>query len=168
MRPWRLGLLALLCLVMWPPPLVAQTGVPTLERPVANPVVASPGFRRAVALETRTTRGVPGPRYWQQSAHYTISARLDVAEKRLEGATSIVYRNASPDSLQPLVVQLLQNFHRDDVPWFSAAEITGGYTLTRVSAGGQDLEELRQLRSPQRGLPFIGRAKPHRSRWRAA
>jgi hypothetical protein len=110
--------------------------------------VASPGFRRAVARETRTTLGVPGPHYWQQSAHYTISARLDVTEKRLEGSTRILYRNASPDSLGRLVVQLIQNFHRDDAPRIRAAEITGGYTLTRVSVAGQDLEELQPLRGP--------------------
>jgi hypothetical protein len=135
-------------LILCPPQLVAQTNVRALERPVANPVVASPEFRRAVAQGTRTARGVPGPRYWQQSAHYTISARLDVAEKRLEGSTRIEYRNASPDSLRRLVVQLTQNFHRDDVPRIVPAEITGGYTLTRVAVAGQELEELQPLRGP--------------------
>jgi hypothetical protein len=119
-----------------------------LERPVANPVVLSPGFRRAIMLGTRTERGVPGPDYWQQSAHYTISARLDVVEKRLEGTTRILCRNASPDSLPRLVVQLIQNFHRDDVPRFRSAEITGGYTFTRVAAAGQTLEEARMPRGP--------------------
>jgi hypothetical protein len=137
-----------LCLILIPPQLAAQTEIRDLQRPVANPVVASPGFRRAVMRETRTTLGVPGPRYWQQSAHYTISARLDVAEKRLEGTTRILYRNASPDSLRRLVVQLIQNFHRDDVPRIRSAEITGGYTLTRVAVAGETLEELQQLQGP--------------------
>jgi len=148
MRSHRLGLLALLCLTLWPLQLDAQIDVRTLERPVANPVVASPGFQRAVVRETRTTRGVPGPHYWQQSAHYTIVARLDVAEKRLEGSTRILYRNASPDSLRRLVVQLIQNFHRDDAPRIRAAEITGGYALTRVAVASETLEELRPLRGP--------------------
>ncbi|HSG81670.1 MAG TPA: M1 family metallopeptidase, partial [Gemmatimonadota bacterium] len=38
------------------------------------------------------------------------------------------------------------NFHRDDAPRIRAAEITGGYTLTRVAAAGQDLEQLQPLR----------------------
>jgi hypothetical protein len=122
--------------------------VRALERPVANPVVASPGYRRAIARGTRTAQGIPGPNYWQQSAHYTIVARVDVAEKRLEGTTRILYRNASPDSLRRLVVQLIQNFHRDDVPRISAAEITGGYTITRVEVAGQTLEEVPRLRGP--------------------
>jgi hypothetical protein len=91
--------------------------------------------------------GVPGPNYWQQSAHYTISARLDVVEKRLEGTTRIRYRNASPNSLTRLVVQLIQNFHRDDVPRIRSAEITGGYTISRVAVAGQTLAE-GQLRGP--------------------
>ncbi len=146
MRPCRSSFIAILFLIVCTPQLVAQTYGRALERPVANPVVASPEFRRAVAQGTRTARGVPGPRYWQQSAHYTISARLDVAEKRLEGSTRILYRNASPDSLRRLVVQLIQNFHRDDVPRIVPAEITGGYTLTRVAVAGQELEELQPLR----------------------
>jgi len=116
MQLFRRSLLALPCLALFPLQLVAQIHPRALERPVANPVVPSPEFRRAVERETRTTRGVPGPEYWQQSAHYTISARLDVDEKRLEGSTRILYRNASPDSLRRLVVQLIQNFHRYDEP----------------------------------------------------
>ncbi|MGD2135921.1 MAG: M1 family metallopeptidase [Gemmatimonadales bacterium] len=119
---------------------LAQDGVWPPERPVPNPVVASPGFQRAVMRGTRTTEGVPGLEYWQQSAHYTIAARLDVQEKRLDGTTRIRYRNASPDALHRLFLQLIQDFHRDDVPRLRPAEITGGYTFTRVAANGQTLE----------------------------
>jgi hypothetical protein len=118
-----------------------------LERPVANTVVPSPGYRRALINGTRTAQGVPGPNYWQQSAHYTIAARLDVAEKRLEGTTRILYRNASPDTLPRLVLQLIQNFHRDDVPRIRTGEITGGYAISRVAVGDQALEEVRSSSS---------------------
>lgn len=117
----------------------SPSGPAALERPVANPVVMSPGYARAVARGTRTTRGVPGPDYWQQWARYTITARLDVAAKQLAGSTRIVYRNASPDTLRRLSVQVIQNFHRDDVPRHRSAEITGGTTFTRVAAGGRTL-----------------------------
>ena len=114
-------------------------GAAVAGRPVANPVVPLPAFRRAVERGTRTTTGVPGPNYWQQWARYTIRARLDVEAKRLEGTTRIVYRNASPDTLRVLALQLLQNFHREDAPRFRQGEITGGYTLTRVTVGGEAL-----------------------------
>ena len=119
-----------------------------LERPIANPVKLSSGYERALDRETRTMSGIPGPNYWQQSADYVISASLDVEEKLLTGTTKIVYHNNSPNSLRRLIVQLIQNFHRDDAPRIRAAEITGGYTFTRVAAAGQALEESRQLRGP--------------------
>ncbi len=146
MRPYVSSLIALSCLLVFPPLVSAQSYGSALERPVANPVVASQGFQRAVERETRTTNGIPGPRYWQQSAEYTITARLDVDEKRLEGTTRILYRNESPDSLRRLVVQLIQNFHRDDAPRIRSAEITGGYSLSRVVVAGEILEELQPLR----------------------
>lgn len=128
-----------------PNPVSAQASrpaprAPALERPVANPIVAAPGYRRAVERGTRTTQGVPGPNYWQQSARYTIAARLDVPAKRLEGTTRIVYRNASPDTLRRLFVQLIQDIHREDAVRHYPTEVTGGYSFTRVAAAGRVLE----------------------------
>jgi len=115
---------------------------PALVRPVPNPVVPVAGFRRAVARGTRTTTGVPGPSYWQQHARYTIAVRLDVEAKRLDGTTRIVYLNNSPSPLGYVVIQLLQNYHQDNVVRLvaTAPEITGGYAFTRVAAGGQTLQ----------------------------
>jgi len=128
--------------------------VPALERPVANPVVVSPGFQRAVTRGSRTMTGAPGPSYWQQWSRYAVSARLDVPAKRLTGTTRIVYRNNSPDTLRRLNVQLIQDFHRSDVPRSFGAEITDGYTFTRVAAGGQQLQE---VQGGQQGGPGYSR-----------
>lgn len=125
-----------------------RQAIQTLERPVANPLKVSTGFRNAVDAGSRTTEGVPGPSYWQQTAKYTIQATLDVENKRLEGTTRILYRNNSPNPLSRLVVQLLQNFHRDDVPRIRPAEITGGYTFSRIAVEGQEFEEVPNLRGP--------------------
>jgi hypothetical protein len=133
----------LLLLAIAPAPALAQAPCPatrTLERPVANPITFPQGYRRALARGTRTARGVPGPKYWQQWARYTITARLDVGAKQLSGTTRIAYRNASPDTLRRVWVQVLQNFHRTDAPRDRPAEITGGYTFTRVAAQGQPLQ----------------------------
>jgi len=111
-----------------------------LERPVANPYTPSRAYQRAIARGTRTAQGLPGPNYWQQWARYTISARLDVPTKQVTGTTRIVYRNASPDTLRRLWVQTLQNWHRADASRNRPAEITGGYTFTRVAAQGQTLQ----------------------------
>jgi len=142
-RP-SLPLAVLLFLALAPTPGLAQAPRPAaraLERPVPNPITFPLGYRRALARGTRTAQGVPGPNYWQQWARYTISVRLDVVAKRLDGTTRIVYRNNSPDSLRQLVVQLIQDFHRTDAARIQTAPITGGYTFTRVAAAGQPLQE---------------------------
>jgi len=138
---------ALFWLALIPAGLAAQTpGAPTQwrepRRPVPNPVVPPPPeFARAISRGTRTASGVPGPRYWQQHARYAIAVRLDTGARRLDGTTRIVYHNNSPGTLRSLHIQLLQNYHRDKVPRLeaSAPEITGGYTFTRVAAGGRAL-----------------------------
>ncbi len=111
-----------------------------LERPVPNPITIPQNYRRALALGTRTAQGVPGRNYWQQWARYTVNARLDVDGKRLTGTTRIVYRNDSPDTLRQVWVQTLQNFHRPEAPRHTSAEMTGGYTFTRVAAQGRTLQ----------------------------
>jgi hypothetical protein len=119
-----------------PRPSQAQTA-PAPQRPIPYPVVPSRQFSAAVAKGTRTTTGVPGARYWQQYARYRLTARLDVPGKRLEGTAHIQYLNNSPDTLRVLYLQTLQNFHAQEAPRLSAAEITGGLQFTRVAAAGQ-------------------------------
>ena len=98
-------------------------------------------FERAVANGTRTRKGSPGPRYWQQWADYRLTADLNPVSKRLSGTGTITYYNRSPNQLTEVYVQLLQNIyapgsrHNTDVPW--AVE---GITLNRVVAQGQELK----------------------------
>ncbi|MGH7719659.1 MAG: M1 family aminopeptidase, partial [Gemmatimonadaceae bacterium] len=106
-------------------------------RPVANPVAPPDVFQRAIARGTRTATGAPGARYWQQWARYAISARLIVEEKRLEGTTSIVYFNHSPDSLPVLWLELAQNYHAAGGERIEQAEVTGGMRLRGVAVNGQ-------------------------------
>lgn len=61
---------------------------------------------------TRTASGAPGPGYWQQFVRYRITARLDDAERRLEGRVDIEYENRSPDTLNYLWLQMDQNRFR--------------------------------------------------------
>jgi hypothetical protein len=142
MKRWTPALLALLAL---PSVLTAQqAGAWPPERPFPNPVEVPRGFQRAVQRQTRTTTGVPGPRYWQQWADYRIRASVDPAAKTVTGSESIVYHNRSPDTLQTLNVQLILNVHRPEAQRDEENEATGGVNLTRVAARGQNLGEARQ------------------------
>jgi len=112
----------------WPPP-----------RPFPNPVQPPAGYTRAIQRGTRSTNGLPGPRYWQQWASYDIHASVDPAAKTVTGTETVVYYNRSPDTLRTLNVQLILNIHAPEAVRDEPNEVTGGVNLTRVAAGGQAL-----------------------------
>ncbi len=113
-----------------------------LERPIPYPVDLPANYARAIERGTRAANGAPGPRYWQQWAEYEIAVRLDTDARRLDGTTTIQYRNASPDTLRALVVQLLQNLHAPTAPRSFEEEVTGGVELRRVAVAGAELAAL--------------------------
>ncbi|MES2694225.1 MAG: M1 family metallopeptidase [Verrucomicrobiota bacterium] len=58
----------------------------------------------------RNAAGAPGPAYWQNRADYSIDASLDETTHRITGRGTITYKNASPDTLTYLWLQLDPNF----------------------------------------------------------
>jgi hypothetical protein len=112
---------------------------PTDRRPLPYPITPTAEYRAAVERGTRTASGEPGPRYWQQWTSYRLAARLVPEEKRVEGSATIVYYNQSPDSLNPLYLQLIQNVHAAGAPRLEEAEVTGGVDLERIMVGGRAL-----------------------------
>ena len=109
------------------------------QRPRPYPVVPVKGFRAAVDSGYRTMTGVPGPKYWQNTADYKIYARILPEQKRLEGRVGITYRNNSPDTLRTLRVALLQNVHGKGAIRNVPLEVTEGYQLNSVTANGERL-----------------------------
>lgn len=62
----------------------------------------------------RTADGRPGERYWQNRADYAVEAALDTTSKVLSGNVTITYTNNSPNSLDQLWLQLVQNSNQKD------------------------------------------------------
>ena len=110
------------------------------RRPIPYPVVYPPGYERALQKGTRSLTGEPGPAHWQQWTDYTLKARIDPAEKRLQGQAAILYRNNSPDTLSTLFLQLYQNLHAEGAPRKIPQEVTGGVQLERVSVAGREIQ----------------------------
>jgi Peptidase family M1 domain len=123
-----------------PPAPAGGRGNDGVAAPRAMSVPALEGFEAAVGRGTRSRNGLPGPRYWQQWARYTLSAELNPVSKRMTGSGTIVYNNRSPDTLRTVYLQLLQNIfapgarHNTNVPW--AVE---GMEFGRVAAQGTTL-----------------------------
>ena len=53
----------------------------------------APLFYPAYGDDIRTATGTPGPKYWQNSADYKITADLDDENKALSGTVVITYRD---------------------------------------------------------------------------
>jgi hypothetical protein len=113
-----------------------------LERPIPYPVDLPANYARAIERGTRAANGAPGPRYWQQWADYDVAVRLDTDARRLDGTTTIEYRNQSPDTLRALVVQLIQNIHAPSAARSFEEEVTTGVELRRVAVAGAELAAL--------------------------
>lgn len=59
--------------------------------------------------EYRAASGVPGPKYWQNEASYTIEAELDDATETLRGTITLTYYNNSPQELKYIWMHLEQD-----------------------------------------------------------
>jgi hypothetical protein len=122
---------------------VATQVAAPVTRPVPQSVVPPPQFLTAISDGTRTTAGGPGPRYWQNDADYRLRVRVLPETKRVEGTTSIRYRNRSPDTMRGVVLDVLQNYHRPDAVRLEAAEPTKGLEIARVQVNGATASDAR-------------------------
>ena len=122
-----------------PSPVVDPAATVSSGRPLPGPVFESAPFSRAVARGTRTRTGEPGASNWVQHARYRVDASLDPTASRLTGTEQVVYLNHSPDTLRALAVYLRQNVFAAASPRRSSVPITGGVTLSKVTAAGHRL-----------------------------
>lgn len=119
--------------------------MPGTERLVPNPIEREIPYAYKAAIEegTRTSSGEPGPKYWQQWTEYEMSVELLPDEKRVIGSSTITYHNNSPATLNELLLELIQNVHKEGVARNEQMEITGGITIRSVSYSDSELDELR-------------------------
>lgn len=117
-----------------------------IERRAIPAAVTPPSdYQRALDRGWRSAEGSPGGGYWVQGTSYDIEARLDPETGRLEGSINILYAHVAPANLNSVWLHLHQNLHKEGVPRNEAQEITGGVTLTRVAADGEELAAHDQL-----------------------
>ena len=129
-----------------PAGVAAATGAPAgpLGPPPVARVPVPRAFADAVLNGTRTDRGQPGPKYWQQRVNYHIEAELDPRTARLSGQEQVVYVNASPDTLTGLVLHLDQNLFRAGAPRTEPTPTTEGMILEQVTVDGREAHEVRR------------------------
>ncbi len=87
----------------------------------------------------RSADGTPGPKYWQNSADYDIKAKLDTAANVLSGDVTITYTNNSPNKLNQLWLELVQNARKNNS---KAAKVRGNLS-EKTASKGFDLRNVR-------------------------
>lgn len=112
-----------------------------IVRAIPAAVVPPPEFQRSVDRGWRSEDGSPGHSYWQNSADYDMTARLDPETGVLQGTATILYSHDAPANLGSVWVHLHQNLHKAGSPRNEPAEITGGVTITSLMADGSELSE---------------------------
>jgi hypothetical protein len=105
----------------------------------------APMFYPAYGDEVRTASGSAGPKYWQNSANYKISATLDDVNNSITGAVTISYKNNSPEKLPFVWLQLDQNIYKENSRSVAATAISGGRWANRNFDGGYDIKSVKVI-----------------------
>jgi hypothetical protein len=98
------------------------------------------GVAAAYAKGTRTRDGRPGPRYWQNRAHYTITLTTSPPNRNVSGTEQVVYVNNSPDTLSGLVMRLIVNIHKPGATRAGGANpdyLTSGVHIDAFAVNGK-------------------------------
>lgn len=120
------------------------------RRPIPYPITPDQSFQRAVEQGTRTRSGEPGPKYWTNTAEYTLDATINPSSKSLRGHGTIRYHNNSPDTLRRLALHLRQNIHKEGAMRNRMAEVTGGMTIDSLKLADTALQRADSPRRLQR------------------
>jgi hypothetical protein len=134
-------LLTVVAASLLPSAAAAQADSAIVARAIPAAVVPPPEFRRAVDRGWRSEDGSPGHGYWQNWAGYQMTARLHPETARLEGTSRILYHHDAPANLQTVWLHLHQNLHKEGAARLEPQEVTGGVTITSLSADGEGLTE---------------------------
>ena len=112
-----------------------------IVRAIPAAVTPPPEFERSLDRGWRSEDGSPGHSYWQNSASYDMTARLDPETGLLQGTSTILYSHVAPANLGSVWIHLHQNLHKEGSPRNEPVEITGGVTITSLVADGEELSE---------------------------
>ena len=103
----------------------------------------APFFYSKNGTSTRSASGQPGAEYWQNSADYKLTAKLDEKSNEISGTGIITYTNNSPDKLAFVWMNLDQNLFKADSRGNAVVPMTG----SRNGAQGQIFDGGHKIKS---------------------
>ncbi len=123
-----------------------QTPVNASSNPISNydyHDAFAPHFYSKNGTSTRSASGQPGAEYWQNSADYKLTAKLDEIKNEISGTGIITYTNNSPDKLAFVWMNLDQNLFKADSRGNAVVPLTG----SRNGAQGQIFDGGHKIKS---------------------
>lgn len=103
----------------------------------------APHFYSKNGTTTRSASGQPGSEYWQNSANYKLTAKLDEKNNEISGSGIITYTNNSPDKLGFVWMNLDQNLFKADSRGSAIVPLSG----SRNGAQGQVFDGGHKIKS---------------------
>lgn len=103
----------------------------------------APFFYSKNGTSTRSASGQPGAEYWQNSADYKLTAKLDEKNNEISGTGIITYMNNSPDKMAFVWMNLDQNLFKADSRGNAIIPLTG----SRNGAQGQIFDGGHKIKS---------------------
>lgn len=103
----------------------------------------APFFYSKNGTSTRSASGQPGAEYWQNSADYKLTAKLDEKNNEIAGTGIITYTNNSPDKMAFVWMNLDQNLFKADSRGSAIVPLNG----SRNGAQGQIFEGGHKIKS---------------------
>ena len=100
-------------------------------------------YRQAYNNETRSNEGIPGKKYFQNSADYVIKAEFFPDAKLLKGKELITYKNNSSDSLRNIYINLYQNLYKKGEArdsYIDTLNIHNGVEINSIKVNGTEID----------------------------
>ncbi|HNM24991.1 MAG TPA: M1 family metallopeptidase [Saprospiraceae bacterium] len=93
---------------------------------------------------TRSLDGRPGPKYWQNTANYTINIRFEPGARLIKGDEEVTYVNNSPDTIREIVFKIYPNIYQKGAQRLMSLDpddVGDGVKISRMVVNGLERKE---------------------------
>lgn len=114
-----------------------------MRRSLAQALVTDRNTQAAIARDTRSMSGLPGKKYWQNSAVYDIDVSFDPLSCVVDGFVEIDYLNNSPDTLKTLLFKLYPNLYKSNSmrnSVISTKDLSDGVKIRSMKIGDSTID----------------------------
>jgi len=101
-------------------------------------------IKKSYNNDTRSLQGIPGKKYWQNTANYTIDVSLNPNNNVISGTAHIEYINNSPDTIRSLLFKCYPNIYKkgaERLMPIHEEDITEGIQIEKLKIAGEEISK---------------------------